>query len=180
MRLRNKSAGMTAAALVMVLCLFAAPAVAQIDAAALDSVEAAAAAGNAEALQSAAHDAALNAVKNGMTIQEACEQIVYAALKAASASETDLESAVQAAVNGVYAAANELGMKGMEPVISEYAGYGIERAAEETGLDAQTVASLKKELSLKKESSVFSELKIPEAPMLETPDIRDRSSGSPI
>jgi len=83
-------------------------------------------------------------------------------------------------VNGVYAAANELGMKGMEPVISEYAGYGIERAAEETGLDAQTVASLKKELSLKKESSVFSELKIPEAPTMETPDIRDRSSGSPI
>jgi hypothetical protein len=175
MKLLNKPSGMTASVpvLVMVLCLFAAQAFAEIAPEALDKVEAAAATGDSGALNSAAYEAAGSALGNGMTVQDCCHQIAFVAVSSASSSGQSIESAVQSAVDGVSAAANELeGTPGVELDTSACAVYGIQTAAEAIGLQEETVTSLI--------NSFLPEPEMPKAPSIETPDIRDRSTGSPI
>lgn len=185
MNLLNKPSRMTASVpvLVMVLCLFAVQAFAQIDPEALDKVEGAAATGNAGALHAAAYEAAGNAVENGMTIQDACSQIALMAASTASDSGQSIEFAVRSAVDGVNASANEVAKKesatGETPVLEldtyACAVYGIETVAEAIGLEKETVTALRNSMS-----SFLPEPVIPNAPAVETPEIRDRNVGSPI
>jgi len=185
MKLLNKPFRMmsTVVVLVMALCLFAAQAVAQIDPEALDKVEQAAAAGNSVGLNAAAYDAAKYAVDNEMSIQEACHQISFVTVMAASGSGQNIESAVRSAVDGVNAAANELAQTASANVevqvleLDTYACavYGIKTAAQSLDLEEDTVAAL-----IDSMSPLLPEPVMPEAPVLETPDIRDQGEGSPI
>jgi hypothetical protein len=101
------------ATLVTAMFLFTATAYAAIDPdtrykTALDEVEAAASAGDMVLLNTRAYDAAMYAVDNEMTIQEACHQIAFVTITAASASGQSVPSATQAAVDGVSLAAEDL------------------------------------------------------------------------
>lgn len=101
------------AALVTSLFLFTVYAGAAIDREALyrnalDQVESAASAGDIVLLSASAYDAAMYAVDNDLTIQEACHQIAFVTITAAMSAGHSVESISQAAVDGVGKAAEEL------------------------------------------------------------------------
>jgi hypothetical protein len=153
MKLFNEPSRMTAtlAFVVTALLLVTALAVAAIDPdaaykEALDKVEAAASAGNVVVLNTAAYDAAMAAIDNEMTIQEACHQIAFVTIMAASGSGQNIPSSTQAAVDGVSFAAAELTERakaaGKEPEMplleldaEACALYGLRAAAESLGLE---------------------------------------------
>ena len=139
------------AILVTALFLVTTHAVAAIDPdaaykAALDKVEAAASAGDIVVLTAEAYDAAMSAVDNEMTIQEACHQIAFVTIMAASGSGQNVQSSIQAAVGGVSNAQAELterakaAAQGPEMPVLELdaeacAIYGLRAAAESLGLE---------------------------------------------
>ncbi|MFU8768939.1 MAG: hypothetical protein ACNA7H_04320 [Desulfotignum sp.] len=139
------------ATLVTVLFLVTVHAVAAIDPdaaykAALDRVEAAASAGDIVVLSTSAYDAAMFAVENEMTIQEACHQIAFVTIMAASGSGQNVQSSVQAAVDGVSNAQGELTerakaaaqgpeLPALELDAEACAIYGLRAAAESLGLE---------------------------------------------
>jgi hypothetical protein len=139
------------AILVTALFLVTVHAVAAIDPdaaykAALDRVEAASSAGDIVVLSTAAYEAAMHAVDNEMTIQEACHQIAFVTIMAASGSGQNVQSSVQAAVDGVSTAQGELterakaAAQGPEQPALELdaeacAIYGLRAAAESLGLE---------------------------------------------
>lgn len=113
---------------------------------ALDKVEAAASAGDILVLNTSAYDAAMYAVDNEMTIQEACHQIAFVTITAASGSGQNVQSSIQAAVEGVSNAAEELAeraraaaegpeMPALELDAEACALYGLRAAAESLGLE---------------------------------------------
>jgi len=113
---------------------------------ALDKVEAAASAGDVQGLNTAAYDAAMFAVDNNMTIQEACHQIAFVTIMAASGSGQNVQSSTQSAVGGVSNAAGDLAERarsageGPELPVLELdaeacAIYGFRVAAESLGLE---------------------------------------------
>jgi hypothetical protein len=184
MKLLDKKSRLTATVpvLVMVLCLVAAQAVARISPEALERVEAAAAGGDGGALHAAAYQATGNAVENGMAAQDACSQIALVAASTASDSGHSIESAVRSAVNGVNAAANEAAKASateqtqvLELDTYDCAVNAVQTAAQAMGLEEDALIALRDAMS-----SFLPEPKMPPAPVMETPDIRDRSSGSPI
>lgn len=113
---------------------------------ALDEVETAASAGDLVLLNTKAYDAAMYAVDNKLTIQEACHQVAFVTITAASASGQSVETAVQAAVDGVGTAAEELAervqaateareMPAIELDAQACAIHGLRAAAEALGLE---------------------------------------------
>jgi len=153
MKLSNEPSRLAAtlAMLVTVLFLVTTLAVAAIDPdaaykEALDRVEAAASAGDIVVLNTAAYDAAMYAVDNEMTIQEACHQIAFVTIMAASGSGQNVQSSIQAAVGGVSnaqtelterarAASEEPEMPVLELDAEACAMYGLRAAAESLGLE---------------------------------------------
>jgi hypothetical protein len=113
---------------------------------ALDRVEAAASAGEVVVLTAAAYEATMSALDNEMTIQEACHQIAFVTIMAASGSGQNVQSSTQAAVDGVSNAQTELTERaraaGEGPEMPELeldaeacAIYGLRAAAESLGLE---------------------------------------------
>lgn len=120
--------------LVMTLGLFAAQAAAQnpqIDPDAFERIEAAVAAADLTELRAAADAAARNGVENGMTIQQACRQIAFVTATSAEDAKANVAAAVQASVDGVSAAANDLseretGRPVLELDVYSCADHGLE------------------------------------------------------
>lgn len=141
----------TLATLVTAMFVFSATPFAAIDPetlykTALDEVEAAASAGNFVLLNTKAYDAAMFAVDNELTIQEACHQIAFVTITAASASGQSVPSATQAAVDGVSLAAEDLAERvqaateeteipSIELDARACAIHGLRAAAEALGLE---------------------------------------------
>lgn len=153
MKLSNEPSRMTAILSILVTALFLVTtlAVAAIDPdaaykEALDKVEAAASAGEIMVLSTAAYDAAMYAVENEMTIQEACHQIAFVTIMAASGAGQNVQSSTQSAVDGVSNAAAELTeraraagegpeLPALELDAEACAIYGLRAAAESLGLE---------------------------------------------
>jgi hypothetical protein len=169
----------TLAILVTLMFVFTAVTYAAIDPdtvykTALDEVEAAASAGDFVLLNTKAYDAAMYAVDNELTIQEACHQIAFVTITAASASGQSIPSATQAAVDGVSIAAEELAervqaateeteMPSIELDARACAIHGLRAAAEAMGLE---------------DPEAFVAINIPFAPPAE-PTLLDATSNNP-